>query len=78
MKELAPSSELRKLFCHDPERFDEFVRRYRQEIERDDTRRQLFSQLKEWSAHEVVTLVYAAKDQEHNQAVVLRNLLEES
>lgn len=71
-KELAPSAELRKWFDHDPERFDEFARRYRRELEGNESLPRLEGLMREGD----VTLVYGAKDEEHNQAEVLRELLE--
>jgi len=76
MKELAPSTELRKWFGHDPGRFDEFRSRYRRELGRAPAR-SLLAELAARAAHETVTLVYGAKDEEHNQAVVLAEALEE-
>jgi uncharacterized protein YeaO (DUF488 family) len=72
--EIAPSSDLRKWFGHDPERWEEFRVRYRKELtEHDD----LVSELVEHARHGRVTLVYAARDTEHNNAVVLGHLIEE-
>jgi uncharacterized protein YeaO (DUF488 family) len=70
-KEVAPSTELRKWFGHDPQRYDEFARRYRQELKGN----QQLQQLKEMVAAGDVTLVYSAKDEQHNQARVLQQLL---
>jgi uncharacterized protein YeaO (DUF488 family) len=72
LKDVGPSTELRRWFGHDPERFGEFAARYRTELEGSAA----FTQLRErCAAHDRVTLVYGAKDSEHNQAVVLRELL---
>jgi len=72
LKEAGPSTELRKWFGHDPERFDEFARRYRTELEGGAA----LAELREIVAeHPVVTLLYGAKDTEHNQAVVLADVL---
>lgn len=68
-KELAPSTELRQWFGHDPERFEEFSRRYREELRGQEQQRAL----DELPEDDVVTFVYAAKDEEHNQAVVLQD-----
>ena len=74
-KQIAPSTELRKWFGHDPERWDEFRSRYRGELEdRDD----LVDAMVERTRHRRVTLVFGAKDTEHNQAVVLAELIDES
>ena len=71
-KELAPSTELRRWFGHDPERFDGFARRYAEELRGSEA----LAELRRLVAEETVTLVYAAKDEEHNNARVLRDLLE--
>lgn len=71
-KELAPSGELRKWFDHDPDRFGEFRRRYRRELQAQDER---LEQLRRLARDKPVTILYAARDQEHNNAVVLTELL---
>ncbi|MGH7814480.1 MAG: DUF488 domain-containing protein [Candidatus Binataceae bacterium] len=75
MKDLGPSDELRKFFNHDPARWEEFRKRYRQELKQAPMRRML-GELSELAAKDTVTLVYGAKDEVHNQAVVLREALE--
>jgi uncharacterized protein YeaO (DUF488 family) len=72
MKELAPSTELRKWFGHDPDRWEEFRRRYEAEIlgHRDELDR-----LQGLMREGPVTLVYSAHDETHNDAVVLREML---
>ena len=73
LKEIGPSTALRKWFGHDPRRWREFEKRYRQEL-RD--RSELLAQIKKFEdEHGTVTLLYSARDEEHNQAVVLRDLL---
>ena len=72
MKDIAPSAELRKWFGHDPERWPEFRRRYREELRRQGA---LLDQIGDLAAGGAVTLVYAAHDEEHNDAVVLREAL---
>ena len=72
MKEIAPSTELRKWFGHDPDRWPEFQRRYRSEIKKHPAE---FQRLREIARRGHLTLVYAARDEAHNDAVVLRNLL---
>ncbi|WP_334171930.1 DUF488 domain-containing protein [Sinomonas sp.] len=74
LKEVAPSTELRKWFAHDPDRFEEFAERYRQELEGSEALEQLKDAVAE---HGQVDLVYSAHDEEHNQAVVLQDLLAE-
>jgi uncharacterized protein YeaO (DUF488 family) len=69
-KELAPSTELRHWFAHDPERFAEFKRRYVHELAIHEDKLQ---ELRERDG--TVTLVYGARDTEHNEAIVLRDIL---
>lgn len=72
LKEIAPSTDLRKWFNHDPEKWEEFERRYREELKRNtDQVDLLFQELKKGPA----TLLFAAKDEEHNEAVVLQQWL---
>jgi uncharacterized protein YeaO (DUF488 family) len=71
-RDLAPSTELRKWFGHDPARWDEFRRRYSEEIR---SQPEAFTHLCELARTGPVTLVYAARDQTHNDAVVLREVL---
>jgi uncharacterized protein YeaO (DUF488 family) len=71
-KELAPSTTLRKWFGHDPARWATFQRRYADEI-RDH--RDALAQLRRLATQGTVTLVYAAHDEAHNDAIVLRNVL---
>jgi uncharacterized protein YeaO (DUF488 family) len=71
-RELAPSTELRKWFGHDPARFDEFGRRYREELR---AQRPALTALRRRARSGPLTLVYAAKDDEHNDAVVLAEVL---
>jgi uncharacterized protein YeaO (DUF488 family) len=72
LKELAPSTALRKWFGHDPARWHEFRRRYVAEI-RDNP--EDLKQLRAMAQHGRVTLVYSAHDELHNDAVVLRDVL---
>ena len=72
MKEIAPSNELRKWFGHDPERWEEFRRRYKAELGK---KKELVAQLRELARQGRLTLVYSAHDEAHNQAVVLRETL---
>lgn len=82
LKEIAPSTELRKWFGHDPEKFDEFAVRYQSELQGDDGGDgngvgPVAQLLDVCRSHTVVTLVFAAKDEEHNNAVVLKGWLEQ-
>lgn len=74
-KELGPSTELRKWFGHDPALWDEFQRRYRQELAAPD-KQAMIEQLADEAREGTLTLVYSARDTEHNQAVVLRSVIE--
>ena len=73
-RELAPSPDLRRWFGHLPGRFPEFKDRYLGELQR-ATASAALTKLRELAQGDDVTLVYAAKDTEHNQAVVLAELL---
>ena len=72
LKDIAPSTELRKWFGHDPARWAEFQVRYAAEVRKQP---EAFAQLRDLARKGPVTLVYAAHDEAHNDAVVLRNLL---
>lgn len=73
LKEIAPSTELRKWFGHDPEKWNEFQRRFKAEIHGN---KDAWKQLKDIvNEHSTVTLVFAAKDEEHDNAVVLQEML---
>ncbi|HEU4634373.1 MAG TPA: DUF488 domain-containing protein [Flavisolibacter sp.] len=72
LKEIAPSTELRKWFHHDPEKWKEFKKRYRQELK---SKGEQIKVLKRELKTGTLTLVYGAKDEEHNEALVLRELL---
>lgn len=74
LKEIAPSSELRKWFGHDPERFAEFRRRYRAELKRNTESVEQIQTLAR--KHKRLTLLYGARDNTHNQAVVLAEYLQ--
>jgi uncharacterized protein YeaO (DUF488 family) len=74
LRDLAPSDELRKWFGHRPERWAEFQRRYRSELA-ESTRQSALRDLADAARPGPVTLLYGAKDEEHNQAVVLRAVL---
>jgi uncharacterized protein YeaO (DUF488 family) len=70
--DLAPSDELRRWFAHDPARFDEFRARYRDELKAERAR---IAELQRRASAEPVTIVYAARDRDHNNAVVVAELL---
>lgn len=72
IRDIAPSTELRTWFGHDPVRWVEFQRRYRDEIRAHPDR---LVQLRDLARKGPMTLVYAARDEAHNDAVVLRDVL---
>jgi uncharacterized protein YeaO (DUF488 family) len=72
MKDIAPSSELRKWFGHDPARWTEFQHRYRAELRQ---HAQELDRIRALAKKKTVTLVYGAHDEAHNDAVVLREVL---
>src|SRR5688500_11934172 len=74
LREVAPSSELRRWFGHDPAKWQEFQRRYRAEL---DANPDAWKLLLESARQGNVTLLYSARDTEHNNAVVLKSYLEE-
>jgi uncharacterized protein YeaO (DUF488 family) len=72
LKDIAPSTELRKWFGHDPDKWEEFKKRYHQELKNNTEQVSiLFEELKK----RTVTLVYGAKDEQHNEALVLKEWL---
>jgi uncharacterized protein YeaO (DUF488 family) len=77
LKELAPSTDLRKWFAHDPAKYPEFHRRYFAELDGNPEVKSIIDELKQRAKTETVTLLYSAKDEEHNQAVVLKDYLDE-
>jgi uncharacterized protein YeaO (DUF488 family) len=73
LKEIAPSNELRKWFNHDPQKWPEFKNKYRQEIK--DNPQPLKQLEKIIKDNKIVTILYGAKDEEHNQADVIIDIL---
>ncbi|HVA36490.1 MAG TPA: DUF488 family protein [Candidatus Dormibacteraeota bacterium] len=76
-RELAPSGTLRTWFGHDPERWQGFCERYRRELSAPERYQRMCTLIEAARGNWIVTLVYGAKDRLHNQAVVLRNALED-
>lgn len=72
IKEIAPSNDLRKWFGHDPEKWSEFRKRYQTELKENP---EAVETCLKWCRRGPVTLLYGAKDTDHNQAVVLRDYL---
>src|SRR5690242_5857794 len=73
LKEVAPSTELRKWFGHDPAKWKQFQERYRKELRAGND---AIGFLKEKSKQGTITLLYGARDEEHNEALVLKTLLD--
>jgi len=75
LREIAPSTDLRKWFAHDPAKWEDFSVRYEKELE---GKRDLVRALEQKSREATVTLVYAAHDELHNSALVLKRILEKN
>lgn len=75
-KEIAPSTDLRHWFDHDPLKFPEFKRRFMEELKNDPAHSELLK-LSQEASHGNIVLLYGAKDEVHNQAVVLLEVLED-
>ncbi len=73
MKDIAPSGDLRKWFGHDPGKWEEFRKRYRDELR---AKTELVQKLKSGSKKGTVTLLFSAKDEQHNNAAVLKEVIE--
>ncbi|MEZ0360965.1 MAG: DUF488 domain-containing protein [Hydrogenobacter sp.] len=73
LKDIAPSHELRRWFSHDPEKFEEFRKRYMKELEE---RRDLLFELVKYAKNGTLTLLYSTKNERYNSAVVLKEVLE--
>ncbi len=75
LKDIAPSDSLRKWFHHDPDRWSEFEHRYARELE-SDAAHAAIDDLVQQAASETVTLIYSAHDEQHNNAIVLKRMIE--
>lgn len=76
LRDVAPSDELRRWFAHDPDRWSEFRKRYRQEL-RGARQQEVLRDLAERAATSTLTLVYGARDDQHNNALVAKEVIEE-
>lgn len=72
LKEIAPSTELRKWFGHDPEKWKEFQKRYREELKEN---KEAVDNLKDYIRKGKVTILYGTKDKEHNEARVIKDFV---
>ncbi|PXY82355.1 DUF488 domain-containing protein [Bifidobacterium asteroides] len=75
LKDIAPSPDLRRWWHHDPDRFEDFARRYRTELDENPALEDLLSIVRE---HDRTTLVYAAKDPAVNHALILRDYIRQA
>src|SRR5690606_23558650 len=75
MKDVAPSTELRKWFDHQPERFAQFKLEYINELSSDKVMPYVI-QLQSYALEDTLTLIYAARDEQHNHALVLKEFIE--
>ena len=73
LKDVAPSTELRRWFGHDPRKWDEFRQRYQEELKQKD---EPINVLKRKAKEGTITLIYAARDEDHNGALVLQQFLQ--
>jgi uncharacterized protein YeaO (DUF488 family) len=76
LKEIAPTDDLRKWFSHDPKKWKSFERKYSEELKRNQTLVDKILDLEK--EHKIVTLVFSAKDEQHNNAIVLQQVLHNS
>jgi uncharacterized protein YeaO (DUF488 family) len=74
LRDIAPSAQLRKWFSHEPSKWAEFKKRYREELK---DKRELIDRLRSEAENGTLTLLYSAKDREHNNAIVLKEVIEE-
>jgi len=72
LRDVAPSDDLRKWFSHDPVKYEEFKKRYVKELEK---KSELLERIKKEAKKETVTLLFSAKDTEHNNATALKEIL---
>lgn len=72
LKDIAPSNELRQWFSHDPSKWEEFKKRYKKELQNKST---MLEMIRKKAKISTITLLFGAKDLEHNNAVVLKEIL---
>ncbi len=72
LKEISPSDSLRKWFGHDPAKYSEFKRRYKKELEQHS---EILEKIRNEGKRKTVTLLFSAKDEEHNNATVMKEML---
>jgi uncharacterized protein YeaO (DUF488 family) len=72
MKEIAPSTELRKWYNHEPEKWKSFLLKYKKELDHSSSLEELTSLVKK---HKIITLLYSSKEELHNHAIALKSFL---
>ncbi len=72
LRDIAPSSSLRKWFAHDPDKWEEFRKKYTAELR---SKKELLDKIRQAEKQKIVTLLYSARDEKHNNAVVLKEVL---
>lgn len=75
-KEIPPTTEARKAFNHEPEKFDVFKKRYIKELDKNEATSSFIQKVTEKLKSEPVTFVYAAKDEQYNHVVILKEYIE--
>lgn len=75
LKEIAPSKDLRQWFVHDPDKFDPFKKKYKEELKNNEEQKEAYSDLQKLIQKHDVTLLTATKDEKYNHAQVLKSLL---
>ncbi len=73
MKEVAPSNDLREWFNHEPEKWEGFMKKYQSELKKSAAFQELIAEI---GKHKTVTLLYSAKDEQHNNAKVVKQFLQ--
>ncbi|PID16697.1 hypothetical protein CSV63_02070 [Sporosarcina sp. P34] len=78
LKEIGPSTELRQWFNHEPGKFDDFKKKYKEELKNNKAQQEELEKLKNWTKEykKNITLIFGAKDEKNNQAVVLKEILD--
>lgn len=78
LKEVGPSIELRQWFDHDPSKFNDFKKKYKEELNNNKAQQEELEKLKNWTKEHKknITLLFGAKDEKNNQAVVLKEILD--
>lgn len=78
LKEVGPSKELRKWFDHDANKYEQFKKKYKQELKENSTQQEELEKLKKWTKehNKNLTLIFGAKEEKYNQAAVLKEILD--